>query len=444
MGKLFLRLWIYILLTSLTSFLIQRQVFEWTTQEAGANYAAERQRRTFIFVEETLRPFPQAEWPQRFDALSRRLGPPSRLIRVDELVTSGELDVGAIERIRSNAIHIRHLAPEVGVVMYRTVLDSEYVAAMEIPAPPQQKVFGIFKPLVFTWVVECSLYALAILLWLRLFWRDLRRLVDASEKIGAGAFEHDVELRRASALKPLGDSFNRMSARIKGLVTSHKDLTNAVSHELKTPLSRLRFAISLVPDAPTTEERDRLLGKMQHDVDELDALVQEMLVYSRLERDAPAITLSEIAVESWLPNAVDDEIEAAHVDGVSIPITVHSDVTDAACEPRFMARAVRNLVRNALRFAKSKVEVTVTRQDDRFRIHVDDDGPGIPATERDRLFVPFSRLDQSRSRDSGGTGLGLAIVKRVAQWHAGDALIGESPLGGARITIDWPVQRLAT
>jgi two-component system, OmpR family, sensor kinase ParS len=447
MGKLFVKLWIYILLTSLTSFLIQKQVFEWTTQEANANYVQERQRRTFIFVEETLRPFAQAEWPARFDALSRRLGAPARLVPINELSMSGELDAGAVERIRANAIYLRELSPEVGVVMYRAVLDSEYVAALEIPAPPSKRVFGIFKPMVFTWMVECTLYAFAILLWLRLFWRDLKKMVVASENVGAGRFDTEVLLPRGSALKPLGDSFGRMSHRIKTLVTSHKDLTNAVSHELKTPLARLRFAISLVPDAKTEVERTRLLNKMQHDVDELEALVQEMLVYSRLEREAPPIQQQEIAVESWLPNAVDDEIEAAMAEDVRIPVAVSADVADAACEPKFMARAVRNLVRNALRFAKSRVEVRLTQADGTLTIHVDDDGPGIPLEERERLFVPFSKLDQSRSRLDGdasnhsGSGLGLAIVKRVAQWHGGDAVIGDSPIGGARISIHWPVAR---
>ena len=105
-----------------------------------------------------------------------------------------------------------------------------------------------------------------------------------------------------------------------------------------------------------------------------------------------------------------------------------------------MARAVQNLVRNALRFAKSRVEVHVDSHHNRYYIHVDDDGPGIAAADHAKLFLPFARLDGSRARHSngGGTGLGLAIVQRIAEWHGGKAVISESAMGGARITIEWP------
>ena len=437
MSKLFVKLWVFILLTSATSFYVQQQIFEWTSREAETTYRNERIRRTFMFVEEALRPYPQAEWPTRFDALAHRMGSPARLVTIDNLLTTGEVDSGTVEKLRAHEFHLQTLAQDVGVIMYRSVLESQYVAALQVPAPPQPKVFGIFTPLAMTWIVESSLYAIAILLWLRLFWRDLRKLTVGAERIGEGVFSENLQLRNGSALKPLADSINRMTARIGALVRSHKDLTNAVSHELKTPLSRLRFAVTLIPDATTSTERDRLLNKMHYDIDELDALVQEMLLYSKLDRDTPTISIKPLAFESWLPNAVEDEIEAAEARDLHIPVAIAMNVLDAPCEPRYMARAVRNLVRNALRFAKNRVEISVSREKDRYRIDVDDDGPGIPEADRARLFVPFSRIDESRSRDSGGSGLGLAIVQRIAEWHGGRAIFANSPLGGTRISIEW-------
>ncbi len=437
MGKLFVKLWVFILLTSASSFFLQKQIFDWTSREAETTYRNERIRRTFMFVEEALRPYPQAEWPSRFDALAQRMGSPARLITIDSILTTGELDSGTVEKLRAHEFHLQPLAQDVGVVMYRSVLESQYVAALQVAAPPQPKVFGIFTPLAMNWIVESVLYALAILLWLRLFWRDLRKLAGAAERIGHGIFGMNLELRNGSALKPLADSINRMTERIGSLLRSQKDLTNAVSHELKTPLARLRFAVSLLPDAVTVIERDRLLKKMHYDIDELDALVQEMLLYSKLDRDKPEIALQPLPLESWLPNAVEDEVEAAEARDLHIPVAVAMNVLDAPCEPRYMARAVRNLVRNALRFANNRVEVSVQHEHDKFVIHVDDDGPGIPEADHARLFVPFARIDESRSRDSGGSGLGLAIVQRIAQWHGGLASIASSPLGGTRISIVW-------
>ena len=443
MGKLFLKLWVFILLTSLTSFLIQKQVFEYTTREGATNVSQERVRRTFVFLEEALRPYPQAEWPARVDVLQKRIGSPARLQKLESLRTSGELSSGTVEQLASGSLHFHPLADGAGLIMYRTLFDTDYVAVLVAPAPPTPLIFGVFRPIVFTWMVESSLYAIALLLWLRLFWRDMKKLEAAAEKVGEGKFAIDLKIRAGSALRPIADSFNRMTERIGRLVDSHRDLTNAVSHELKTPLSRLRFAITLAEDAETSGEREQLLKKMNQDVDELDALVQEMLLYSRLERNtaAPDMILQPVPVESWLPNAVEDEIEAAQASDIRIPVAVESNVTDAACEPKFMARAVQNLVRNALRFAKSRVEVHVDSRNNRYFIHVDDDGPGIPEADHAKLFVPFARLDESRTRHStggGGTGLGLAIVQRIAEWHGGRAVISTSAMGGARITIEWP------
>jgi signal transduction histidine kinase len=365
------------------------------------------------------------------------MGSPARLITIDTLLTSGEVDGGTVEKLRAHEFTLQPLAKDAGVIMYRAVLESQYVAALQVASPPQPKVFGVFTTLAMTWIVESLLYAIAILLWLRLFWRDLRKLTGAAERIGEGVFGENLQLRSGSALKPLADSINRMTARIGALMRSHKDLTNAVSHELKTPLSRLRFALTLFQDVATSTERDRLLKKMHYDIDELDALVQEMLLYSKLDRDTPTIAIAPSPVESWLPAAVEDEIEAAEARDLHIPVAVAMNVLDVPCEPRYMARAVRNLVRNALRFANARVEVTVAREHDLFVIHVDDDGPGIAEADHARLFVPFARIDDSRSRDSGGSGLGLAIVQRIAEWHGGRASITTSPLGGTRISIIW-------
>lgn len=440
MGKLFLKLWVFILLTSLTSFLIQKQVFDRTTHDTASAVSQERARRTFVFVEEALRPYPQAEWAGRLEILQKRIGAPAHLQKLDSLSYSGELTSGAIEQIAAGHVHVQPLPDGGGLTLYRTLFDTDQVAVLVAPAPAAPLVFGIFKPIVFTWMVESSLYAMALLLWLRFFWRDMKKIDAAAEKVGAGTFNVNLQMRTSSALKPIADSLNRMAERIGRLVNSHRDLTNAVSHELKTPLARLRFAITLAEDAQTSAEREQLLRKMHQDVDELDALVKEMLLYSRLERNqaTPEIALQPVPLESWLPNAVEDEIEAAQASDISIPVAVDANVVDAACEPKFMARAVQNLVRNALHFARSRVEVHVDARANRYFIHVDDDGPGIPETDHARLFVPFARLDESRSRDSGGSGLGLAIVQRIAEWHGGKAVISRSAMGGARITIEWP------
>jgi signal transduction histidine kinase len=445
-GRLFLKLWVLVLLTSAASYLVHTYFTDEALRSARAIESRSSTRRTFVLIEEALKPHPQSEWRRRLAAISERMGIGLELTPFAKLADDDKLDAEARERIAKGETHVVLMADVVGAYMYRSVLGSEQVVRVAAIAPPEPKIFGLFRPIVFVWVVESTLFGIVVMVSIALFWRDLKRVDQAAEKIGEGDFNVHVKIRGGSALRPIADSFNRMAERIGKLMNSQRDLTNAVSHELKTPLARLRFALSLAEDA-TPGERENLIRKMHQDVDELDSLVQEMLLYSRLERNAttPKIALSPVPVESWLPNAVEDEIEAAQAADIDVPVAVESHIADAACEPKFMARAVQNLVRNALRFAKSRVEVKVEEDRNRYLIHVDDDGPGIPIADQAGLFVPFARLDNSRTRhdNAGGTGLGLAIVQRIAEWHGGRAMISTSSLGGARITIEWPTAKLA-
>jgi signal transduction histidine kinase len=227
-----------------------------------------------------------------------------------------------------------------------------------------------------------------------------------------------------------------MAGRIAALLQSHRTLTSAVSHELRTPLARLRFSHSLAREELDAEPKDRYLARMDRDLAEMDELTSELLDYARLERGAPALELQTVPAEAWLEDVLADAREGPGAEGTP---RVEADVAVEAlrCEPRYMGRAVANLVRNAVRHARARVRVLVESDASRTVIHVDDDGCGVPAQDRERLFQPFVRLDRSRDRASGGFGLGLAIVRQVARWHGGDASIGESPLGGARVTIAW-------
>ena len=176
---------------------------------------------------------------------------------------------------------------------------------------------------------------------------------------------------------------------------------------------------------------------MERDIAEIDELTTELLDYARLERGAPALQLQSVPAEPWLEDVLADASDHSGAGAPPAVIRSNIDLESLRCEPRYMARAVLNMVRNALQHARSTVMVCVRREQDRTVIHVDDDGCGVPAGDRERAFEPFVRLDHSRDRESGGFGIGLAIVRQVARWHGGDATIGESPLGGARVTIAW-------
>jgi signal transduction histidine kinase len=445
MGKLFLKLWALVLLTSLTSFQIQRFVFDWSSDAMAVSNSNERFRRTYVMIEEVLAPFPKTEWPARFERLKERVGSPdvflgpSQLLTMDELAKDTAFSPEIMERIRSQNPYSRNLPNGKGYEIFHTILGTHFVVVLKAPFARQGQmlILGIFTPTQFTWLVESTMYALAILLWLRLFRRDMLTLEKAAARVGEGHFDFNVDMRKGAALYPLANSFNKMKERISALLGSHKDLTNAVSHEFRTPITRLRFRHELAVHAETLGEKNHELQLMNSAIDQLDELSTELLEYARLDREDPKLDIGPIDVEPWLNELAEDAREVAAATGRYVQITVHPGCEEIDGDHRYLSRAASNLLQNAVRYAKQCVEVRVEMVDGKRWLHVDDDGEKIPAPDRERLFEPFTRLDSSRDRQSGGSGIGLAIVKQIARWHGGMAKISESRLGGTRVSLTW-------
>ncbi len=434
MVRLFLKLYGVLIATLLCSFLVQSWLMDymWREMSAGFDFRV-RFHPTFHLIEEALQPLPQDRWPARYGELAAGFAVPSRLDHLESFPERAQLKAGILNDLeRGGIVSIEKEGG--GFKLVKRLRGSAQVAVLDLPGPDSKRV-RMMTYLV-NWTVEFFIVAVLVFFWVRPFWRDLRSLQGAAEDVGAGRFEARAKVGRLSALKPVADSFNAMTERIATLLQSHRALTSAVSHELRTPLARLRFSHSLAREAHGPETKDRFLARMERDIAEIDELTRELLDYARLERGAPPMDLESVPAEPWLEDVLAD---ARAPEGAPPLAAVNSEVRVEAlrCEPRYMARAVLNMVRNALQHARGQVNVSVQQERSRTVIHVDDDGAGIPAPDRERLFEPFVRLDRSRDRESGGFGLGLAIVRQVARWHGGEATISDSPLGGARVTISW-------
>jgi signal transduction histidine kinase len=219
-----------------------------------------------------------------------------------------------------------------------------------------------------------------------------------------------------------------MARRLQAALRSQRDLLHAVSHELRSPLQRIRFALDLLPYAKTPEDLGRRVGELQGDVDELDALVDELLTWSRVENGETSLQRVDVDVASVLDGVAD----AARRLRPEVEVRLEVLPLTASLDDSGFRRAVTNLVNNAVRYTDTRVVVSATLAGDRLTVQVDDDGDGVPEADRERIFEPFVRLDAARSRDTGGVGLGLAIVSRLAGDHGGAVHVEPSPLGGAR------------
>ena len=435
MVRLFLKLYGLLIGTLAFSFLVQIQLMDYVWREMSHGYDFRtRFQPTFLLLERALSAYPQEEWPRRFDEVTRGFALPAAQLERDAQSAS----ITAFNAEQRAALEAGSLVwadrEGGGFRLSKKLSGSPYVATLLFDGPDNKRLRLVTY--VVNWSVEFLIVAVLLFFWVRPFWRDMARLTAAADAVGGGDFQPRLALRRGSPLRPLAEAIEAMAGRIATLLQSHRTLTSAISHELRTPLARLRFSHSLAREESDAGLQARYLARMDRDIAEMDELTSELLDYARLERGAPALELQTVPAEAWLEDVLADARERP---GAAGDAKVEADVAveELRCEPRYMGRAVANLVRNALRHARRKVRILVESDATGTVIHVDDDGCGVPAEERERLFEPFVRLDRSRDRASGGFGMGLAIVRQVARWHGGDASIGESPLGGARVTIAW-------
>lgn len=289
------------------------------------------------------------------------------------------------------------------------------------------------------WLLAFGFYAaiaLVIMAWLWPLTRDLRRLERATTNFGNRNWVFDADLKPGSQVRPLAEAFRRMAARIDSLIGSHQDMSNAVSHEIKTPLARMRFEIEMARTAASPDKLAEHMNNINTDIAELNAFVTATLDYAILERAQVALNIAEHDFTLILP-AVTESAGRSAPPGLSLRCDVQSSATRVSCDAHLMETVLRNLLYNAMRYAREEIRVTFLVQPGVYSLHVDDDGPGIPEVDRQRVFGSFVQLEE-RSGNKVGYGLGLAIVKRVVEWHGGAASVSESALGGARFCIQWP------
>lgn len=274
--------------------------------------------------------------------------------------------------------------------------------------------------------------------------RRLRRLERTTERIAAGDLSARTQLRSKDAVGSLAQSFDVMAERVEGLLSSQRELLQAVSHELRTPASRLRFGLEMLGQEADDDARDTRLEALVEDLDELDRLVAELLLYTRISAQTnPAEAAAQRVPVEPLPVLRELTTRLGEL-RPEVAIELPSQAPQLHTDPRLFERALSNLLSNALRHAERRVVVSIdgvgkSAVDARLQISIEDDGPGIAEADRERVFEPFTRLDQSRSRSSGGVGLGLAIVRRILRAQGGSVWIETGRSGGTRVVTRWPV-----
>ena len=374
---------------------------------------------TFRLMESELAAVPPAERPARTEALARKLQLELSVLDETEISSAAPIEAGP-----------RELENDDGKIYYLWQSEALNGAIRLGPfEPPHENAIVRFLPFLF--------YASILLivgLWLRPLLRDLRILTAASQKFASDYREPLDTASRTTQLTSLATNLDDMSARVSQLIQSQKEMTAALSHEMRTPLARVRFAAAVL-EGEVDESLRAQLRAVNADVQQIDDLISDMLDYARLDHPGLRMNCLEVPLAPWLRQVV----ASCPPHQKTVSAVAQDGIDTAWMEPRLMELALNNLLANALRYARQMVTITVVREKDLYRLVVEDDGEGIPEVDRTSIFRAFTRLDTSRNRETGGFGLGLAIVARIASLHRGRVTAETSvTLGGAKLALEWP------
>lgn len=323
-------------------------------------------------------------------------------------------------------------------LLYQQLPNSQQILrAGPIPLPGE--VLSISIILISIFVLGISL---GILLFVAPLWRDLSKLTKTAIQFGSGHLSQRAKINKRSVVARLAHSFNEMASQIESMVKGQRELTNAIAHDLRTPLSRVSFAFEMLQsDEVSDEEKQRYEAAIASGIDTLDHLIQQILALSRYSRATDITHFGQCV----LAHRIREEINQHQIECADLvfELGIEPQLSDTALfvDQRAMLRALNNLLSNAIRYAQHTIRVSLALKEGHYMLSVEDDGEGIAIDDRERVFLPFKQLNNDQREITKEHGLGLAIVQQIAEWHHGGATLDESPLGGARFIIRWPADQ---
>lgn len=436
LSRLFLNFYLLAMGSFVAIALIADFIISSAQQGIMDDYARRFMRGTITLIEDELFRHPRRQWEGKIREIDAKFS--YKLGIVERRTLDSRLTSAQVEKLDGGDIAIAHDQQ----VMYHRLGNSSKILVVGPLSTGRNAEQDKGLPLdlrlrLLTWSLIGVIFAVVLWFWVRPVWRDLESLRQTARDLGDGNFETPPLLVQTQLFAPLAETLTNMSERIKQLLATHRELSCGISHELRTPIARMRFALEMLSERQEFEERKRLWAMMEADLDELDQLIDTSLTYARFEREIPEANFSSVRIAEWLA----DEVEGVRLLGRELQVNVDTlDLPEnlrVDLDRKAMPYALRNLLRNAFKYANQQVRVSAQLNGDLIAIHVDDDGIGIPIEEREHVFSAFTRLDRSRDRSTGGYGLGLAIARRVLELHGGSAIAGDSPLGGARLSLCW-------
>jgi two-component system osmolarity sensor histidine kinase EnvZ len=289
---------------------------------------------------------------------------------------------------------------------------------------PRRSIYTPTTYIFILWMTGTAiLFVLIAILFMRSQVRSITKLAEVAEKFGRGQDMPGFKPSGAMEVRQASQAFIEMRTRINRQVEQRTEMLAGVSHDLKTPLTRMKLQLALMEVTPEIEE-------LQQDIAEMEKMVQEYLDFAKgkervIDRDVGLSDMLRSIVSGY--RNLNKKIDVTAQSGIALHINANA-----------LRRAITNIVDNALKYGKI-VQISANGSEKYAYINVDDDGPGIPDKKKNDVFQPFFRLDNARNLDKGGTGLGLAIAKDIIASYGGDIILENSHMGGLRVKIKLPL-----
>jgi two-component system osmolarity sensor histidine kinase EnvZ len=370
--------------------------------------------------------------------------PESRMLIVSIAASKMELDVrftegdilpnrpqpplhGFLDRALAEALRERVQRP---VLFDTDSLEREVVIRVQLSDgllevyAPKKRLFSSTTYVFILWMLGTAMLLFGVAtVFMRNQVRSVRKLASVADGFGKGRDVPVFKPEGASEVRQAAMAFNLMRERIQRQIQQRTEMLAGVSHDLRTPLTRMKLQLAIMGDIYGRAELDE-------DVAEMERMVEGYLAFARGEG-------SERPVSTDLPALVDDVVARYRRQGCTIDLHSEGNIV-MPLRPNALQRALGNLIGNAIRYG-GHVWVRVGTRKDAAEVLIDDDGPGIPPDRRDEVFKPFTRLETSRNAATGGVGLGLTIARDIVRGHGGDILLEDSPLGGLRARVRLPL-----
>jgi len=320
------------------------------------------------------------------------------------------------------------------VTIYHLVQGNSALLALAIP---QQNLQLASVKLSLTLLFYASL-VLLLMLWIYPLISRIKKLTQVANAVGQGDFSQQIDTSPSSSLHSIETEFNRMSQRIQSLLEDNQLLSGAVSHDLRTPLARLRFGVDALQEQEHSEVSRKYLRRMSQDLVSMERLVSVLLEFVKLDKQLDELPLASVSLNEILMECISNQKSSQSILIKADLVKVYSPII---ADERFMTMLVNNLLGNAIKHANTLVEVSVQEQQDLLWLTIEDDGPGFGEVNPSRLIKPFVRgINLPSSEYEEGFGLGLAIVNRIADWFGAELVLHSSDsLGGARVSVGFSI-----